>query len=303
VEAAGVVQYSALAPPAMFGARAFRLRETNQETIATTNSATPGYFAALATPFLAGRDFQDSDRWKAIVTDGFAARFGGPSAIIGKTLISEEPKRVLVVGVVKAPRYRAGSGSTNEIFLPAAISLPTNITFVVRVRGKAESYLVLCREAIRSVDPEVPVFNAATLEQRLGQSLSRPRFYAGTVLFFGTFALLLAVLGVYSAASVSIQQRTHEIGVRLAVGASHERLRARLLRESLLPVFAGGAAGVLGAIGLGRTIEHLISGAAPSDLFPWALAAAVLAGTAAIAIRIATRRIVRLNPMRILRAD
>ena len=179
----------------------------------------------------------------------------------------------------------------------------SNLTFVARVRGNTEAYLPVCRDALQSVDPKVPVFSVKTLDQRLDEALARLRFYTTAVLFFAVFALLLAVIGIYGVANFLIVQRTHEIGVALAVGASPERLRATLLRQSPLPLFAGAAAGAAGAIAAGRVAESLIGSAEPIGAPACAFAAALLAAVAAIAVRSATRRRVRLDPMRVLRAD
>src|SRR4029077_289379 len=98
--------------------------------------------------------------------------------------------------------------------------------------------------AIQSVDKDVPVFDAKTLDQRLTDNLARPRFYTTAVLFFGGFALLLAVIGIYGVASYSITQRRHEIGVRIAVGAPPASVRKLLARQGLIPVLSGVAVGV-----------------------------------------------------------
>jgi putative ABC transport system permease protein len=240
----------------------------------------------------------------AIVTDGFAKRFGGAAALVGRRMFSPfDAKALTVVGVIPETSYRPGGGGPPEVFVPASMRLPVNLTFVVRVRGNVDAYLPVCRDAIRAVDPQVPVFAAKTMEQRLNESLSAARFYTTAVLFFGCFALLLAIIGIYGVATVSIAQRTHEIGVRLAVGASPDRLRVSLLQQSLLPVAVGTTAGIAGAIGLGQLVRNLIENAEPVGVYPCAFAAVVLAATAAIAIWVASKRIVRLDPNQILRAD
>jgi putative ABC transport system permease protein len=153
------------------------------------------------------------------------------------------------------------------------------------------------------VDPRVPVFRVSTLGAILTESLAKSRFYTTAVLFFGAFALLLAVIGIYGVASFSIAQRTHELGVRLAVGASSERLRTMLLRQSLLPVVAGMVLGVAGAMALGRMVEHLMDNADPIRVPLCAAAALLLAMTASLTVWTATRRIVRMDPMTVLRAE
>jgi ABC-type antimicrobial peptide transport system permease subunit len=123
------------------------------------------------------------------------------------------------------------------------------------------------------------------------------------VLFLGGFASLLAIIGVYGVASYSIVQRTHELGVRIAIGASAERMRLLLLRQSLAPVGIGAAAGVMGALGLGRFLEHLMDTAQRVDGMTCGIAALLLASAAAIAVWSATQRILRLDPIQVLRAE
>ena len=169
--------------------------------------------------------------------------------------------------------------------------------------GDTEAYLPILRGAIRSVDPRVPVYHVTTLGAMWSESLARSRFYTTAVLFFGAFALLLAVVGIYGVASFSIAQRTHELGVRLAVGASSARLRAMLLRQSLVPVAAGMVLGIAGAMAFGRMVEHLMDTADPIRVPLCAAAALLLAMTASLTVWAASRRIVRMDPMTVLRAE
>jgi ABC-type antimicrobial peptide transport system permease subunit len=156
---------------------------------------------------------------------------------------------------------------------------------------------------VQQVDKQVPVYDVKTLEDRFSETLARPRFYATAVLFLGGFALLLAVIGIYGAASYSIAQRTHEIGVRIAVGATPGGLRSLLLWQSLLPMAVGGAAGIAGAVLLGRYLQHLIAGAETTGVLACAAAAGTLIFAAALAVWTATRRIVRMDPTAALRAE
>jgi putative ABC transport system permease protein len=153
------------------------------------------------------------------------------------------------------------------------------------------------------VDAEVPVYDVNTLDGLKGNTLARARFYTTVVSFFGAFALLLAVLGIYGAASFSIAQRTHEIGVRLAVGATPQRMRAMLLRQSLMPVAAGMAMGIAGSLAMSRWIGSLMVHSAPIDVNSCAVAMLALTATAGLAVWKASRRIVRMDPMTILRAE
>jgi ABC-type antimicrobial peptide transport system permease subunit len=189
------------------------------------------------------------------------------------------------------------------MFYPIEQTPPRSVTFIAKVRGNPDQYLAICRDAVQRTDRNVPVYDVRTLDERLADTLARPRFYTTAILFFAGFALLLAVIGTYGVASHCIAQRTHEIGVRIAVGASPLCLRGMLLRQGMLPVFVGMVGGVSGAAVLGRFLQHLIPSAEPTGLWICATAASVLAATTAGAVWTATDRIVRMDPTAALKAE
>ncbi|HSB76846.1 MAG TPA: FtsX-like permease family protein, partial [Terriglobales bacterium] len=176
-------------------------------------------------------------------------------------------------------------------------------TFVARVDGRAEDHLAMVRDAIHSVDPQVPVFGVETMEQRLDEALARPQFYRTAVLCFAGFALLLAVLGIYAIVSYAVAQRRHEMGVRLALGSTAIGLRTRLLRQALLTVGTGTVAGIAGAILCGRFLAMLVESAKPADAATYAAAVALLGAIAAAGAWMATRRIARLDIVELLRTE
>ena len=161
----------------------------------------------------------------------------------------------------------------------------------------------MVRDAIRSVDPQVPVFGVKTMAQRLADTFARPKFYSTAVLLFAVFALLLAVIGIYGIVSYAVVQRTHEMGVRLALGTTPVRLRAILLRQGLFTVVAGAIPGVAGAMLSGRFLESLINGAKSVDLTTSTVSVLFIALVASISIWTATRRIAGLDIMAILRTE
>jgi putative ABC transport system permease protein len=171
------------------------------------------------------------------------------------------------------------------------------------VRGDAADSLPACRDAVQSVDRDVPIFNAKTLGQRFDENLAVPRFRTTVFLFFGGFALLLAIAGIYGASSYSITQRRREIGVRIAIGASAQGIRAMILRQALWPIGAGMLLGLAGAAWQGKVLEHLLSAAPPVDLAACAAAAGVLALVATAAIWTATNRVLELNPIEVLKSE
>ena len=297
VEAAGAVEHLPLAEN-VFAALGYRLGPASPVVGANPNMATPGYFAALGMPLVEGRDFHVGDSAAsapvAVVTDELARRLSGGASVVGRNLYmanSSEARGYTIVGVVRAPRPFPGAPPALQVYRLVGQMHPEFLTFVLRVRGRAAPYLAVAREAVRQTDSSVAVYRATTLDSLLADSLARPRFYALAMTFFGGFALLLALIGLHGAVAHAIQQRTHEIGVRLALGSSPGGLRALMLGQSTLPVAAGIAAGVA------------LARAYPLDGPTCAAAALSLSAAAAAAVWRATRRIVRMDPVSILRAD
>jgi ABC-type antimicrobial peptide transport system permease subunit len=241
------------------------------------------------------------------VNEEVSRRAGQGVSLIGRKITSELTKRtVTIVGVVKDIRYAGpvyGGNGFPMVFVPAAQTPRDFLTLVARVHGRPENYLPVVRDAVQAVDREVAAFGVRTLDDYLAELLARPRFYTTAVLFLGGFALLLAMVGIYGVASYSVTQRAHEIGVRIAVGASSRGVRFMILRESLLPVAVGMAAGTSGAIGLGQFLQHLVEKTQPIGIATCAAAGLLLAATAAAATWTATHRVARMDPMDVLRAE
>jgi predicted permease len=283
--------------------------ESGAMVAAVPVTITPDYFRTIGTRIVDGRNFTDADRdgaeLVAIVNEEFVRRAGSGVRQVGGTISTIFDKRPLkIVGVAQNTRFAPSRDPMiAQLYRPAAQHAALSMTFVARVHGDPDRYLPLLRDAIQQVDAHVPVYNAMTLSRRLDEALAKPRFYTTAILFLGGFAILLAVIGVYGAASYSISQRTHEIGVRIAVGASPERLRIALLRQSMLPIAVGMTAGMAGAIALGRFLQYLMSGVEPLNGRTCAWAALLLAITAAVAVWRATAGILRVDPMHALRAD
>jgi putative ABC transport system permease protein len=309
VESAAAVSYLPLISKMYMGGE-FKLDSGEQGPIAMVIAASPGYFRAMGTEVIEGREFTRDDgagSERVVVISESLARSFGRGSLVGRKLDlawQGPPKLFTIVGVVRSERYSgpAVEGGA-QVFRPIEQSPAGSVTFVARVRGNPEAYLPLCRDAVQGTDPEVPVYDVKTLDQRLADTLARPRFYTTAILFLAGFALLLAVAGTYGAATHAVAQRTHEIGVRIAVGASSGRVRGMLFRQSMLPVGAGMLAGVCGAAVLGRYLQHLIASAEPTGVWICAAAACVMASATAGAVWTATNRIVRMDPTAALRVE
>ena len=263
------------------------------------------YFRTMGGRILWGREFAggeiQSNARVAVVNDRFAGEFGPPADAVGSEIAIGNNPPWRIVGVVKSMDYMTEGANGNQIFIPDNSPGGSFFsTFVVRVSGRAEDRLPMIRDTIRSVDREVPVFGVKTMEQRLADALARPQFYETTVLCFAAFALLLAVIGIYGIVSYTVAQRTHEMGVRMALGTTPARLRITLLRQGLTPIAGGAIPGIAGAALSGRLLESLVEGAKSLNATAYATSALFTVLIAVIGIWMATRPIARLDIVEIL---
>jgi len=266
------------------------------------------YFRTMGARILYGREFTDAEIRSgariAVVNDRFAAGFGAPRDAIGHRLtLGSDSWRI--VGVVKGMEYETDptTANGNEVFIPSTNPGSFFSTFVVRVDGRAEDRLSQVRDVIQSLDPQVPVFGAKTMEQRLDQIFAGPKFYRTAASSFAGFALLLAMMGIYGIMSYAVVQRTQEMGIRLALGTTPLGLRGMLLRRGLLVVGASAIPGIAGAQLSGRFLETLIDGAKPIGLGTSAGLILLLAVVASTSTWFASRRIARFDITAILRAE
>jgi putative ABC transport system permease protein len=268
-----------------------------------------GYFQTMGGRILYGREFTDAEVRSgakvAVVNERFAAGFGAPQDVVGHQLTIGGDAPWKIVGVVHGMEYETDPtlANSNQVFIPSKTPGSFFSTFVARVDGRAEDHLAPIRDTIQSEDPQVPVFGAKTMEQRLDEVFVGPRFYRTAVWIFSGFALLLAVIGIYGIVSYAVVQRTQEMGVRMALGTTPVRLRGMLLRQGLLMVAAGAIPGIAGARLTGRFLETLIDGAKPVDKIASVGLVMFLALIASVSIWAASRRIATLDIVAILRAD
>ena len=210
------------------------------------------YFQTMGARILYGREFTDAEIHSgarvAVVNQRFATGFGAAQDAIGHQL-TNEGDNWRIIGVVNGMEYETDPTTAhgNEVFVPSTNPGSFFSTFVVRVAGGAEDRVAEVRDVIQSVDPQVPVFGAKTMKQRLDETFAGPKFYRTAVSFFAGFALLLAVIGIYGIVSYAVIQRTQELGIRLALGTTPARLRGVLLRQGLLMVAASAIPGIAGA--------------------------------------------------------
>ncbi len=271
------------------------------------------YFAATSGKLRYGREFTDaevrSDAKVTIVNDTFAKLSLGTTDVLGHMVTDADGRTRKIIGVVKSVDFMEQwisdvfDTDPPEIFVPEHSPTGFASTFVVHVDGRPEDHLAMVRDAIQSVDRTVPVFGVKTMQQRVDEAFARPKLYRTAVLFFAAFALLLAVVGIYAVVSYAVIQRTHEMGVRLALGTTPIRLRARFLGQGLISVIFGTLCGIAGAMSAARLLESLIEGANSPDPLTYISATLFICVIASLSIWTATRGISRMDVVEILRAE
>ncbi len=276
--------------------------------------ASADYFRAIGIPLVKGRDFNDQDKKDsprvAIISQSMARRFWLHEDPLGRRIdpgfsASSWCRIVGVVGDVK--QHGLDEGSSLAIYLPYAQSpsafLMRNMAFAIRTRSDPRSVAAAVRQAIEGVDPDLPVFDIATMEQLVYRSVSEPRLNAVLLGLFASLALALASVGIYGVTSYAVIHRTHEIGVRMALGADRGQVLNLIVREGMLLTCVGVGAGLVVAFGVTRLMRSLMYGVRPSDPGTFAAAAIALAAVALLACYIPARRATKVDPMVALRYE
>ena len=209
-----------------------------------------------------------------------------------------------VVGVVRDTRYDDLRGAAPPTVFRSAIQSPLrSATFAVRTAGPPNALTPAVRESIRQIDPRLPIMNVTTQTAAIEERLSDERLFAVAYASFGGLATLLAAIGLFGLASYTVTRRTGEFGVRMALGAPSTGIAWMVLRQSLVLVAAGVAAGVGTVLLAGRLVASLIHGLAPTDPVTILQAATLLAGIAAAAAYFPARRAARVDPLTALLGD
>ena len=276
------------------------------------DAITPGYFRVMGVPLLKGRFFDDRDAATApptvIINDTMARTFFAKDDPIGRRikygLIADGGPWMTIVGVVGDSR-RTGfeSAVRPETYLPHAQSASAGMTFVVRAKGDAQSALPALREAVRSVDPQIPVHQVRPLETIVEDMTATRRLNTQLLGVFSFIAAILAAVGIYGVMAFSVALRTRELGVRRALGASSSGIVGIVLAEGLGLAAAGIALGVVGALAMGRAMTSMVYGVSATDPATIAAIAAMAGVIALIASIVPAWRAIRVDPNTALRAE
>jgi putative ABC transport system permease protein len=234
-----------------------------------------------------------------------ARRFWPGGDAIGHRLrTSADGPWLTVVGIVPEIRQlRLNEPPQMQLYLPYRTAAFRTMTLVVRTEGPPAAATAPLREVLRGVDASVPIGEAMTMEAIVKRSVWQPRLYGGMFAAFALIAFVLSAAGVYGVVSYAVSQRTHEIGVRMALGAAARDVVSLVVRQGARLTVAGLVVGVLGAVGLTRLLRSLLYGVAPTDPLTFILVTLALGATALAASWLPARRATRVDPMEALRYE
>ncbi len=267
----------------------------------------PGYFYTLGIPVLKGRTFTDRDDEQAlkvaVVNETLARHLWPTEDPIGKQFPLMRDN-LTVIGVVGNTRHEGLSQETKaEIYVPY-LQPPgpdNSMQLAVRTTATPASLVSAVRAQVRAIDPDQPLYHVTTLEQTLSESLAPRRFNVLLLGIFAGIALALATVGIYGVMAFSVTQRTHEIGIRMALGAERRSVLGLIVRQGLRLTLIGVALGVAGAWALTSFLASFLFGVAPRDPATFVLASLTLVAVSILACYIPARRATRVDPMVALR--
>jgi putative ABC transport system permease protein len=264
------------------------------------------YFRAMSIPLKQGRSFTDDDRTGkpevALANESFVRRYFPQTDPLGKHLGGDRDA-MTIVGVVGDVRHSVDSPPEPQIYRSYLQAGSGMMSLAVRTRGDPRKLAGAVRSGILSVDKAQPVYSLMTLEERLADSLRPQRIHMLLVSALGVLALGLSVIGLHGVLSFAVAQRTHEIGVRIALGAERGDVLWLVVGEGLRLTVAGVVVGLLAALGLTRLIASLLWGVSAFDPATFAGVAGLLILVALLACYLPARRAARVDPMVALRYE
>ena len=282
--------------------------QANEDPELNTNIVGPNYFNTMGIPIIAGRDFNAQDREGSptvvIVNEVFARRYFGGNAV-GKRLKfgSKEPFRE-IVGVARNAKYRnLREEPLPFIYTPLAQEFQPDMTLMVRTVGDAGALAGAVRNEVRAVNKDVSLFAVQTMTEQIADQLAADRVVAVLLSVFGASALLLATIGIYGVVAFAVAQRTHEIGIRIALGADRPDILKLVLGQGMVLILVGAGIGLALALTATQLLKSLLVGVSATDPFTFSSVVVVLIGTALLACYVPARRAMKVDPLIALRYE
>jgi len=270
---------------------------------------TEGYFESMGVEMIRGRDLtaqDDPDQWPIVVSESLANTLWPGEDPLGKQadLWNGGDNIGTVIGVVADMRERGPEeGPTHVVYLSYELTPWSPVHFVAQTRGEPETLIPLLRDLLVQMDPSLPLARVQTLEEMVSTASAQRRFQTILLAVFAGVALLLASLGIYGVINYMVSQRTSEIGVRVALGASSSSVLSRVIRDGMIPVLWGVAIGIPAALGLSRLMDSLLFGVQGHDLTTYGAVTGVLLMAALVACWQPARRALRVSPVEALKAE
>lgn len=283
------------------------------------NYVSPGYFHALGTRMVAGRDFTWDEIYgmqpKVIISENMAnEEWGSAAAAIGKRIMSYRPHLYEVIGVVQDVHYNGVDEEAPAIvYWPLirgnpwpglSVYTPSSAAFVVRSsRAGTQAFLNEVQQAVWSVNADLPVASPRTMQEIYSKSLARTSFTLVMLGIAAAMALALGIIGIYGVISYAVSQRTREIGIRLALGAQKRELRWMFVRSALALAGVGIVIGLGAAVAAAQLMKTLLFGVSPLDPLSFAAVPLILAAAAALASFLPASRVTAVNPVDALKVE
>lgn len=285
-----------------------------EKPLSEYRTISPDYFRVMSIPLLKGRDFSELDHEKApgvvIINETMAHRFFPNENPIGKRLgLSGPPDLREIVGVVGDVKDLGLDAEPKpESYMPYLQSSPsyldyTSMVLVIRTAVDPKSMVPTLQGVIQAVDKDQPIYNVKTMEQYLSESISQQQFNTLLLITFGVVAIVLATIGIYGLMVYSVAQRTHEIGIRMAMGAQHSDVLKLVVGQGMLLGLVGVTIGLIAAFALTRVLSSLLYQVSTTDPFTFIGLSLLLVSVALVASYVPAYRATKIDPIIALRYE